>query len=172
MELRHAKTLITGNPGIGKTTLVRKIVERLPADATTGFYTDELRSRGSRVGFELCGFDGERRILAHIDMKSRHRVGRYGVDTEGFEDFLAALDLLRSNATHVVIDEIGRMELFSTRFRELTRQVFDSDKHVLATIALHGKGFIQAIKQRPDVHLIEVTRDNRDALVSRILSKH
>ncbi len=170
MDLRHTKTLITGTPGIGKTTLVRRIVERLPVDAVAGFYTAEIRSKGKRMGFELRGLNGERRTLAHVDLKSRHRVGRYGVDTGGFEVFLEKLDLLHPDVTLVVIDEIGKMELFSKRFQLLVHKLLDSDIRLLATVALHGKGFIQAIKRRPDVHLFEVTRDNRIDLFYRILA--
>ena len=59
-----------------------------------GFWTSEIRSRGSRLGFELQGLKGGRRTLAHVEINSRHRVGRYGVDKDGFEEFLATLDLL------------------------------------------------------------------------------
>ena len=170
MDLRHARTLITGRPGVGKTTLVQKMVERLPKDGMAGFFTAEIRSGGERMGFELRGLNGEQRILAHADMKSPHRVGRYGVDTEGFEEFLANLGLTHPDVSSVVVDEIGKMELFSERFRMLIHKILNSDKLLLATVALHGKGLIQDIKRRPDVHLFEVTRDNRDALVSSMLS--
>ena len=94
MRLRHAKTLITGKPGVGKTTLVRKIIERMRSVNIVGFYTAEIRSTGSRLGFELQGINDQRRILAHVDIDSRYRVGRYGVDIDGFEVFLNTLDLL------------------------------------------------------------------------------
>ena len=164
MRLRHDKTLITGKPGVGKTTLVQKIVERMRSVKMAGFYTTEIRSKGSRVGFELWGLDGKRRTLAHVDIHSRHRVGKYRVDTDGFEEFLETLDLLNSDVELIVIDEIGKMELFSNRFRSLVRDVLNSDKQVLATIALGSEGFIREIKQRSDVHLFEVTQASRDSL--------
>jgi nucleoside-triphosphatase len=153
-----------GKPGVGKTTLVQKIVEGMGEVCMAGFYTAEIRSEGSRLGFELCGLDGKRGTLAHVDIRSRHRVGRYGVDTAGFEAFLETLDLLNPEVELVVIDEIGKMELFSNRFRGLVRDVLDSDKEVLATIPWKGDKFVQEIKRRADTRLFEVTADNRDRL--------
>ena len=154
---------------MGKTTLVRKIVERMESVPMAGFYTTEIRSQGYRSGFELQGLNGDRRVLAHVGMESRHRVGKYGVDTAGFEVFLEKLDLLNPHVALIVIDEIGKMELFSKRFHTLIRNVLDTNKLLLASIALQGKGFIQEIKQRPDVHLLKVTRNNREHLVAAVL---
>lgn len=81
MRLRHAKTLITGKPGVGKTTLIQKIIERMRSVNMAGFCTAGIRCLGSRLGFELQGLNGERRTLAHVEIDSRNRVGRYGVDT-------------------------------------------------------------------------------------------
>jgi len=154
MRLRHAKTLITGKPGVGKTTLVQKIIERMQSVNMAGFCTAEIRGMGSRLGFELQGLNGERRILAHVEIDSKHRVGKYGVDTRGFEEFLAALGLLNPDVELIVIDEIGKMELFSDRFRSLVRNALNSDKQVLA---------------RLDVHLLEVSHGNRDRLPEVIM---
>lgn len=172
MHLRHAKTLLTGTPGVGKTTLIRKIVEQIQPVPMAGFYTAEIRSRGYRSGFELRGFNGERSILAHVDLKRRHRVGKYGVDTPGFEAFLEQLDLFNPTVQLIVIDEIGKMELFSKRFRTLVLEALCTQKPMLATIALKGERFIQEIKQRPDVHLFSITHDNRDHLLSQIIGDH
>ena len=171
MRLRNAKILITGKPGVGKTTLVQKIIERMRSVNMAGFLTAEIRDMGSRLGFELQGLNGERRILAHVEIDSRHRVGRYGVDTRGFEAFLAALDLLNPDVELVVIDEIGKMELFSNRFRSLVRKALNSDKQLLASISLKGNQFIREIKQRSDIHLLEVTHGNRDRLPEAITKR-
>ena len=169
MRLRHDKTLLTGMPGVGKTTLVQNLVARMSSVNMAGFYTAEIRSNGTRFGFELQGLDGTRGILAHVNIKSRHHVGRYGVDTKGFEQFLENLGLLRPEIELIVIDEIGKMELFSNLFRDLINNVMDADKQVLASIALKGNGFIQAIKRRPDIRLIEVTKGNREHLPNEII---
>jgi nucleoside-triphosphatase len=169
MRLRFDKTLITGKPGVGKTTLVQKIIERMRPAGMAGFCTSEIRHSGSRVGFELKGLNGKRRVLAHVEIDSRDRVGRYGVDTKGFEEFLEILNLLDPAVELIVIDEIGKMELFSKRFENLVRDVMSSDKQVLASIALKGNEFIRKIKQRKDVRLFEVTHANRDRLPESIV---
>jgi nucleoside-triphosphatase len=171
MRLRHTKTLITGKPGVGKTTLVQKIIERMRSVNMAGFLTAEIRDRKSRLGFELQGLNGERRILAHVEIDSRHRVGRYGVDTRGFEEFLSALDLLNPDVELIVIDEIGKMELFSGRFQNLVRAAMNSDKQVLASISLKENEFIRGIKQRLDTHLLEVTHNNRNRLQETIVEE-
>jgi len=171
MRLRHAKTLITGKPGVGKTTLVQKIIKRMGSINMAGFYTTEIRSAGSRLGFELQGLNGGYRTLAHVEIDSRHRVGRYGVDKDGFEEFLATLDLLNPDVELIVIDEIGKMELFSYRFRSLVCDALSADKQVLATIPLKGNEFIREIKQRLDIKLLEVTHANRDRLPAAIVER-
>jgi nucleoside-triphosphatase len=106
-----------------------------------------------------------------MDTDSPYRVARYGVDKDGFEAFLATLELLNPNVELVVIDEIGKMELFSNRFRNLVCDVLNNDKQVLATIPLKGNDFTRGVKQRIDIHLIEVTHASRDRLPESIVER-
>ena len=171
LRLRYPKTLITGLPGIGKTTLVFKVVEQIAPLHIAGFYTSEVKIRGRRVGFELRDLGGECRLLAHTTIDGPHRVGKYGVDTNGFDEYILKLEMRISNARLILIDEIGKMELFSRRFRSLIQQILKTDKKLLATISSKGGGLIKEIKQRSDVHIFEVTRQNRDNLIHTILEE-
>lgn len=161
--------LITGLPGSGKTTLVRRVAELLSDLRIAGFYTQEIREGGSRIGFELVGLDGRKSLLAHVTINSSHRVGKYGVDIWALEKFLAAMQ--DQDPDLVVIDEIGKMECFSPAFRQYIRDMLDSPVPVVATIALRGTDDIERIKGRPDVELIPLTRSNRDALSSGIAER-
>ncbi|MCG7854436.1 MAG: hypothetical protein MIO88_01145, partial [Methanoregulaceae archaeon] len=67
--------LITGVPGVGKTTFIIRLSEALEEQHPCGFITREIREAGSRLGFEIVGFDGSRRLLSHVDLTSRYRVG-------------------------------------------------------------------------------------------------
>jgi len=161
--------LITGQPGIGKTTFIKKLANELKDLHLSGFYTTEIKEAGIRRGFELISFGGSKGILSHVDIKSPYRVSKYGVDVERFENFLDSMELLDLTTSIVIIDEIGKMECFSNKFRSLVKDILDSDKLLVATIALKGSGLIADIKKRTDVKLFEVKLDNRDSLVLEIL---
>jgi nucleoside-triphosphatase len=166
---RKKNILITGQPGIGKTTFIKKLAEELKDLHPSGFYTTEIREAGIRKGFELISLDGSKGILSHVDIKSPCRVSKYGVDVERFETFLDSISLLGPTTSIVIIDEIGKMECFSRKFRSLVRDILGSDKLLVATIALKGSGMIADIKKRDDVKLFQVRIENRGPLVSEIL---
>jgi len=169
MNSSRKNILITGLPGVGKTTFIKKLSEELRNLRPVGFYTAEIREKSIRKGFELICFDGRRGILSHIDIKGPHRVGKYSVDIKGFEDVLDSIQFLNPATNLIIIDEIGKMECLSLKFRELIIKILDSEKFVIATIALKGSGVIEEIKKRDDVRLLEITKSNRESLVPEVL---
>jgi nucleoside-triphosphatase len=169
MSQTKTNILITGYPGVGKTTLIRKLAAELAPFRPAGFYTAEIREKGIRHGFELVDLDGRKFVLAHVDLETAHRVGKYGVDIDGFEHYLASSNLLHPGSDLVIIDEIGKMECLSTRFRETLNQIVKSPALLIATIAYKGEGTIADLKRRPDVTLFEITLRNRDTIRPAIL---
>ena len=167
----NQKVLLTGRPGCGKTTLVKRVVKNLSQRAA-GFYTEEIRDRGVRVGFRLVTLDGDEGVLAHVDFETPERLGKYGVDLSVLETFgvKAVRDAVRAQQL-VVIDEIGPMEIRSARFRDAVNEVLESEVPLLATIFARSLPFTDGIKSRPDVTMIEVRRDNRETLVSELSEK-
>lgn len=163
--------MITGVPGVGKTTLVRAIAAKLADYLPVGFYTAEIRERGARKGFELASLDGRRGVLSHVDIRGGPRVGRYGVDVEGFDRFIDAIQWFAPDSGLAVIDEIGKMECFSSKFQGLVRRLLQSDTPVLATTARKGSGLISEVKQRSDVELLELTSRNRDVIINEVAAR-
>ncbi len=135
-----------------------------------GFYTEEMRSQGVREGFRLVTLDGEDAVLAHVNINSPYRVSKYGVDIGGLERVgVPALRRATQQCDLVVIDEIGKMELFSANFREVVFQIIDSGKRILGTIMLKPNPWADAIKRQPQVNLITVTRDNSPQVLEELL---
>ena len=171
MKLIKKNILITGLPGVGKTTLIKKISEELKPLHPVGFYTTEIREEGMRKGFELISLEGGKGILSHINIKSPYRVGKYKVDIKSFEDFLDPIQFFAPAIGLIIIDEIGKMECYSDKFKKLLKEILDSEKWVIATIALKGSKLISEVKGRKDIKLFEMTKSNRESLLSEILKE-
>jgi nucleoside-triphosphatase len=161
--------LLSGEPGSGKTTIIKEVLRRAGSSAG-GFYTEEIRLEGAREGFRIVSLDGEEAVLAHISIRGPHRVGKYGVDVDSLDKLaVAAVRAAVRTRDIVVIDEIGKMELFSVRFREAVTEALESGKKVLGTIMLASHPWADATKRRPGVEVVLVTRANRGSVVERVL---
>lgn len=171
MLLKKKNILVTGLPGIGKTTLIKDLCLQLKRYRPCGFYTQELREGGVRKGFELVSLDGVRMTLAHQNMETAYRVGKYKVDVMAFEKFLATVNFLEPEGGPIIIDEIGKMECLLRKFKEIIKRILDSEKMVVATIAFKGGGFIGDLKKRRDVKLFEMTKINRNSLLLEIVDE-
>jgi nucleoside-triphosphatase len=161
--------LITGAPGCGKTTLVEKVAAALGKQAG-GFTTAEIRDSRGRSGFSIRTLDGKEGVLSHIDCKSPHRVGRYGVNIGDIDTIaVPAIQEAVSTGRIVIIDEIARMELFSDTFRTAALSALNSHSRVLATIQMRHDHFLDEIRERPDVTLIILTQENRGQLADTLI---
>jgi nucleoside-triphosphatase len=138
-----------------------------------GFFTEEIREGRARVGFRIETFAGDRDVLAHVDLAGPPRVGKYGVDLEAFERLaLPALEPPAGGVT--IVDELGKMELASARFRDAVTGFLDTGAPLVATVHAFRHPFTDELKRRPGVELVRLTRANRDdlpdALAARLLA--
>jgi nucleoside-triphosphatase len=166
------KLLLTGDPGCGKTTVLRRVVERLRKSVPmTGFLTDEVRVEGQRQGFRGTTIDGREFVLADREIAGELRVGPYGVDLEGLETIgLASLEPA-ADTRLIVLDEIGKMELLSPAFKHRVEELVEGDVALLATIALRGVGFVKRLRNDPRVTLLRMRRHTSDAVVGDVLRR-
>ncbi len=165
MTTRRKNLFVTGRPGIGKTTLIERVLAALDIDAG-GFYTRELLDDGRRVGFSIVGLHGEQGVLAHVDHESSFRVGKYGVNCEDLERVgVRAIDEAVKHSGLIVMDEIGRMELCSQAFQGAVGRALSSPTPVLGTIQDRSNAFLDSVRARPDVKILRVSTGNRECLV-------
>lgn len=178
--------LITGAPGVGKTSLVKKVCDILRQDGLSvrGFYTEEVREHRNRIGFDVVTLDGKRCPLARVGSSvgalsgQHHRspqVGKYSVDINSFEGAsLPTLQLPISPKTVVVIDEIGKMEMFSRPFQEAVSSIFGNPNCIIMATIPVAKGnpipLVKELVSRSDTHVFTVSRENRDTIIEDIVS--
>jgi nucleoside-triphosphatase THEP1 len=151
--------LLSGPPGCGKTTIIKQVLAQLKNVKSAGFHTSEIREHGKRLGFKITSLDGHESILAHVDFKGPNRVSKYGVSVENLESIgLKAIKDAIQDADIIVIDEIGKMELFSEKVCQAILDALDSPKKVLGTIMMASNPFADMIKKRDDVKIIQVEK--------------
>ena len=159
--------LITGRPGTGKTTLIRRLADAL-GNRAGGFYTEEIRESGSRMGFRLMTLRGRSAVFAHVDWAARmpHRVGRYGVDVSVLDHIgLKTVRQASRRQQVILVDEIGKMELLSAAFRTVLDETASGPAPLVAAISSAPHPWAEAFKKRPHVTLYEMTRANRDRIL-------
>jgi len=169
------KVLITGAPGIGKTSLVKSFAERIKGVQIAGFVTEEVRGKKGRTGFLLRKLDGSKEVefaTSGGKGKKGKRVGKYHVDVDMFEE--AALECIAYHPEYnlYVIDEIGPMECLSRMFCETAKMLIKSDRvAVLATVAKGGHPFIRDIIRMPGTEVIELTGSGHERIEDELLVK-
>lgn len=152
--------LITGRPGVGKTSLLLSLLKTLPGKKG-GFYTREIREGGQRVGFQVTDLTGPEGVLAHVRFAGPPRLGRYGVDLKTFEAIgVQAVIRALQDADLIIIDEIGKMELYSSLFEMSLFKVLEAPQPFLATILAKAHPVADRIKAHPEVRLHQLTSTN------------
>eukprot|EP00245_Coleochaete_scutata_P013696 TRINITY_DN565_c0_g1_i3.p1 TRINITY_DN565_c0_g1~~TRINITY_DN565_c0_g1_i3.p1 ORF type:complete len:247 (+),score=55.24 TRINITY_DN565_c0_g1_i3:373-1113(+) len=174
---------VTGQPGVGKTTLILNVVEKLPSHLIAGFYTVEARAEGSgeRLGLDVVTLSGERAPLCRLRRGCGPKVGKYYAAIEDFERVVLPHLTPSEHIKMHVIDEIGRMELCSEKFAEAVNRLLASPTAVVfgslpAPRHGHTLQLVEDIKVRPDTAVLTLNKSNRDstgkqveALLSRLL---
>ncbi len=162
--------LLTGEPRVGKTTALKKIIAALGFERCGGFYTTEVCALGQRCGFRLITLDGQAGTLADVTLSGPLKVGKYGVCLQPLEDIgLTAVSQALVSKSFVIIDEIGPMQLCSSLFKLAVMDVLTSSVPLIGTIFAGSDPWSDALKQRSDIELYTVTHENRDE-VPRMLS--
>lgn len=161
------KILLTGEPGIGKSTVVAKVAACF-VDNANGILAKEIRGEdGQRVGFEAANLAGEAKLLSHRSLiKSDKVVGnKYHVDTKVIDNFIVPeLQKGLSSGRLIIMDEIGRMQSLSKSFLTIVDELLAAKGDFLGTIVLDPEPWSIHFKKHPSVILVNVVIENRDHL--------
>ncbi|MHA3963417.1 MAG: nucleoside-triphosphatase [Candidatus Thorarchaeota archaeon SMTZ1-45] len=161
--------LLTGKPGTGKTTAIRIVVDQLNPVSTAGFWSREIRVGGQRIGFAIETLSGKIGTLAHVNLEHGPKVSKYRVNINDIDSIIVPeLEMARTSGRFIIIDEIAKMELFSENFEVEVRKCLET-KRVIGTIQQRTHPFLNEIRSRSDVQLIELTTENRNLVPTQVL---
>ncbi len=156
--------LITGKMGIGKTTLIKKVIDEFKINLI-GFFT-YYKFKGSLKQY----FFHDLITKTIIKIGEKEKNSDLSVDISVFDGFCSdALDrVLNSKENVVVMDELGRFEENSESFKS---RIFDliKKKKVLGVIKEYDSPFLNEIRELKNVEVININEDNRDALLKELL---
>jgi len=161
--------LITGVPGVGKTTLIKRLLKDLTPLVVRGFYKENIIENNIKRGVRVVTTELVEQILAHIYIEGPDRIDDFGVNLKGFEDLVLPHLSLTSGVELFVIDEIGKMECLSDKFCKQVEIILDSKIPLLATLTIADIPGVRKIKKRKDIKIIQMTFKNRDSLWKNVL---
>jgi nucleoside-triphosphatase THEP1 len=171
------KILITGLPRSGKSTLISKLIQYYTDEKSYiiyGFLTPEVRKNKKRIGFNIVDIYSKKIYqLARVgDFKSKYRVGKYCVFIDKFNKYLEVLKNIELKAVDlIIIDEIGKMELFSKKFQTLIKRLFLSNISIIATIGLKLQHSLKNyLINLPSVKLLTLNRQNAQLIFEKVIS--
>ncbi|KAG5245444.1 cancer-related nucleoside-triphosphatase [Salix suchowensis] len=176
--------LVTGPPGAGKTTLIMRVLETLktsnPSLKIQGFYTREIREGIERVGFEVVTLDGRTAPLASTIISTPEStrwptVGKYKVDIASFEAVALPELQIKEDTDLFIIDEVGKMELFSSSFFPAVVKVLESNIPLFASIPIPKFGrdipAVTRLRNHPGAKIFTLSQSNRDAVREQIYTQ-
>lgn len=163
------KILLTGEPGVGKSTLLSSVIEAF--ENKQGFVTTEKRTNGIRTSFEMTASNGESFVLCSVDSPSTVRVSRYGVNVQELEQFVNKLPSIEAGKL-VYLDEIGQMQLYSEAYKKVITEYLCLQNPVIGTLSkIYNDEFTNQLRTRSDIEIIEVTLENRDELKEKLIDR-
>jgi nucleoside-triphosphatase len=162
--------LLSGEPRVGKTTTLKKIIQMIGESNCIGFYTEEVRNEFDRIGFDCVSLDGKRQRIADVNLQSDIRMGRYGIDIVAFEDFvLQSISNSSSTSKIIIIDEIGPIQFLSTKFKQQINNILTGPNCVIGTIFYNKHPDIDEIKKIPGIKIYSMTSENRNTILENVI---
>lgn len=168
------KILLTAPPGIGKSTVIESVVRQFPKNKHGIVAREILNAEGKRVGFTSVNDAGQSRQFMFLAKTpgTGSIGGEFDVDINAVDNFVVPelQKALEDPQGLTYVDEIGRAQAKSEAFLSLLRELFQRDCKILGAIVYEPEPWSIEFKQNQSVCVIELNKENREALSGILLS--
>lgn len=164
--------VLTGAPGVGKTTAVIRVARELKERGVKvgGIVSREIRTNNTRIGFEFIDLTtNDRSVLASITGNGP-KVGKYFVNVAGCRFAAERLKNAVRNSDIIICDEIGPMELKPREFVHCVKNLLYVNKKVIVVVHQKLQHVVTDEFRDKSGLLINLGLENRDK-VNEILLK-
>lgn len=166
---------ITGTIRIGKSTLLKEVIDPIKS-LTGGFFVQRLLKGNETYGFRLVDIAKENYLpnlqiedfkdcYDIILLKGKENPINYGV----FKRVgVATLTFTREERKLILMDELGIMETEVPEFTEIVCQTLDKDTPVIGVLKKKSNPFLDKIRARSDVQILDMDVLNRNQIKKQI----
>ena len=163
-------TMIVGGQGVGKSTLIRRVLEQLEV-SLCGYRTrkeDDLAD--PELGSPIYLYE----VGAPVKQTRENQVGyckdqKPEVYPEVFDQFASKLQQMKHQDKELILmDELGTMEARGKEFCPAVLGLLDEATPILAAVKDKYHPFLEQVRNHPNCQCFTITRENRDELVEEV----
>lgn len=165
-QIKNEKVFLTGERGIGKSTVLNKVIQNI--NCSLGGFIQDKELNGDKTIFKvislynpfktyIIGIYHIKKAFLYKDINAFNMISR------------EILDKSFNSRKLIILDELGFMEEDSECFKKSVFKILDSNTPVLGVLKECDSNFVRTIKNRNDVQVIKIDKMNRDTIHEEII---
>ncbi|MCF8000838.1 MAG: nucleoside-triphosphatase [Halanaerobiales bacterium] len=173
--------VITGEKYVGKSTIVRKLIEKLNLKAG-GFVVGRNGSFNQWLSFYLSDPLAyyEHQTKENVNFKENCQIfakrdnveAEWDIRPDVFDTLgVKLLENGLQNRDIVIMDELGRFELKANKFQQKVFEILDSPNPVIAVLKDEHNKFLDKVRSREDVDIYRIKKNNNDIIFNKTYKK-